>query len=56
MHPEKVQAFIIQNGNAYDEGLGEFWNPIKDWWNNKTPENEKKLLSCDSRDNKVAIY
>lgn len=43
MHPEKVQAFIIQNGNAYDEGLGEFWNPIKDWWNNKTPENEKKL-------------
>jgi len=43
MHPEKVQAFIIQNGNAYDEGLGEFWNPIKDWWNNKTSENEKKL-------------
>jgi pimeloyl-ACP methyl ester carboxylesterase len=43
MHPEKVQAFIIQNGNAYDEGLEEFWNPIKDWWNNKTPENEKKL-------------
>jgi pimeloyl-ACP methyl ester carboxylesterase len=43
MHPEKVRAFIIQNGNAYDEGLGEFWNPIKDWWNNKTSENEKKL-------------
>ena len=43
MHPEKVQAFIIQNGNAYDEGLGEFWNPIKDWWKNKTLENEKKL-------------
>jgi pimeloyl-ACP methyl ester carboxylesterase len=43
MHPEKVQAFIIQNGNAYDEGLGEFWNPIKDWWNNKTLENENKL-------------
>jgi pimeloyl-ACP methyl ester carboxylesterase len=43
MRPEKVQAFIIQNGNAYDEGLGEFWNPIKDWWNNKTSENEKKL-------------
>ena len=43
MHPEKIQAFIIQNGNSYDEGLAEFWNPIKDWWNNKTPENEKKL-------------
>jgi len=43
MHPEKIQAFIIQNGNAYDEGLEDFWNLIKDWWNNKTLENEKKL-------------
>jgi pimeloyl-ACP methyl ester carboxylesterase len=43
MHPEKIQAFIIQNGNAYDKGLEDFWNPIKDWWNNKTLENEKKL-------------
>ena len=31
-NPEKVDSFIIQNGNAYDEGLGEFWNPIKNWW------------------------
>ncbi len=42
-HPEKVQAFIVQNGNAYDEGLGEFWEPIKAWWKDKTFENEKKL-------------
>ena len=42
-HPERVQSFIIQNGNAYDEGLEEFWNNIKAWWNDKTTENEKKL-------------
>ena len=42
-HPEKVQAFIVQNGNAYDEGLEEFWEPIKAWWKDKTFENEKKL-------------
>ena len=42
-HPQRVQAFIVQNGNAYDEGLEEFWNPIKTWWNDKTKENEKKL-------------
>ena len=42
-HPERVQAFIVQNGNAYDEGLEEFWNNIKAWWNDKTFENEKKL-------------
>ncbi len=29
MHPERVQALIVQNGNAYEEGLLEFWDPIK---------------------------
>ena len=31
-HPERVSALIVQNGNAYEEGLGKFWDPIKvDW-------------------------
>jgi len=35
-HPEKVQSLIIQNGNAYAEGLREFWKPLKAYWKNKT--------------------
>ncbi len=31
-HPERVSALIVQNGNAYDEGLREFWEPIKAYW------------------------
>ncbi len=31
-HPEKVSALIIQNGNAYEEGLKAFWDPIKAYW------------------------
>jgi pimeloyl-ACP methyl ester carboxylesterase len=31
-HPERVTALVIQNGNAYDEGLREFWTPIKAYW------------------------
>ncbi|NVM79646.1 pimeloyl-ACP methyl ester carboxylesterase [Duganella sp. SG902] len=31
-HPERVQTLIIQNGNAYTEGLGAFWDPIKAYW------------------------
>lgn len=31
-HPERIGAIVSQNGNAYVEGLGEFWNPIKDFW------------------------
>jgi pimeloyl-ACP methyl ester carboxylesterase len=42
-HPERIQAFIIQNGNAYEEGLETFWDDWKAWWNDKTPDNEAKL-------------
>jgi pimeloyl-ACP methyl ester carboxylesterase len=31
-HPERVTALVVQNGNAYDEGLREFWNPLKAYW------------------------
>jgi pimeloyl-ACP methyl ester carboxylesterase len=32
-HPERVTALVVQNGNAYDEGLdNDFWKPIKAYW------------------------
>jgi len=42
-YPERVDTLIIQNGNAYDEGLREFWDPIKVYWNDRTPENAEPL-------------
>ncbi|MEM6434791.1 MAG: alpha/beta hydrolase [Cyanobacteria bacterium P01_D01_bin.115] len=42
-HPERVQALIIQNGNAYDEGLREFWDPLKAYWADRTEENAAPL-------------
>jgi pimeloyl-ACP methyl ester carboxylesterase len=42
-HPERVQGLVIQNGNAYDEGLREFWNPIKKYWKEATPANRAAL-------------
>jgi pimeloyl-ACP methyl ester carboxylesterase len=50
-YPERIQTLIIQNGNAYDEGLRDFWEPIKAYWKDRTPENEgpmRKLLTIDS--------
>ena len=33
-HPERITAIVVQNGNAYDEGLdNDFWKPIKAYWN-----------------------
>ncbi len=46
-HPERVQALIVQNGNAYAEGLAnDFWKPIKAYWANETPENAAPLLQA----------
>jgi len=42
-YPERVDTLIIQNGNAYDEGLREFWDPIKEYWNDRTPEKAEPL-------------
>ena len=42
-YPQRVQALIIQNGLAYEEGLLEFWDPIKKYWNEYTVENGKAL-------------
>ena len=42
-YPEKVQALIVQNGNAYDEGLTAFWDPLRKLWKNPSEENKKPL-------------
>jgi pimeloyl-ACP methyl ester carboxylesterase len=42
-HPDRVQALIVQNGNAYDEGLLEFWDPIKKYWTDPTHENREAI-------------
>lgn len=40
-YPERVTGFVSQNGNAYLEGLGSAWNPIKTYWDNPTEQNRK---------------
>ena len=42
-HPERVQALIVQNGNAYEEGLREFWKPFRVYWKERTEKNAAPL-------------
>lgn len=42
-HPERITAIISQNGNAYEEGLSEGWNPIQKYWKEPTAENRAAL-------------
>jgi pimeloyl-ACP methyl ester carboxylesterase len=42
-HPERVTAIVTQNGNAYEEGLGDAWAPIRKYWAEPTAENRDVL-------------
>ncbi|MGA8671730.1 MAG: alpha/beta fold hydrolase [Terracidiphilus sp.] len=41
--PERVAALISQNGNAYEQGLSDGWNPIRAYWQSPTEENRSNL-------------
>ena len=42
-HPDRVTAIVSQNGNAYEEGLGDAWGPIRKYWAEPTAENRNVL-------------
>jgi pimeloyl-ACP methyl ester carboxylesterase len=42
-HPDRLTAIISQNGNAYEEGLSEGWNPIRAYWQEPSPPNREAL-------------
>lgn len=41
--PKKVSALVVQNGNAYEDGLKDFWNPIRAHWKLNTKETREAL-------------
>jgi pimeloyl-ACP methyl ester carboxylesterase len=42
-HAERVTVIVSQNGNAYDEGLGDAWGPIRKYWAQPTTENREVI-------------
>jgi len=43
-HPERISGIVVQNGNAYEEGLAEaFWGPVKAYWADPSAENRARL-------------
>ncbi len=44
-HPDRVTAIVVQNGNAYDEGLeNDFWKPLKAYWQEPTSLEKRNAL------------
>jgi pimeloyl-ACP methyl ester carboxylesterase len=42
-HPERIRAIVSQNGNAYEEGLGDAWAPIRRYWSEPTATNREAI-------------
>ncbi len=42
-HPERITGIVSQNGNAFEEGLSDGWNPIQRYWQEPTKENREAL-------------
>jgi len=44
-HPDRIAAIVVQNGNAYDEGLdNDFWKPIKEYWKDPTSKEKRDAI------------
>jgi len=54
--PERVTALVIQNGNAYDEGLKTFWDPIKTYWNDGSKASRDALLGLVTLETTIFQY
>jgi pimeloyl-ACP methyl ester carboxylesterase len=42
-HPEAIQGIVVQNGNAYEEGISGAFDPMKPFWAKRNPETEKPV-------------
>ena len=55
-HPEKIERIIVQNGNAYDEGIGPQWDEVKDFWEHPTKEKKQKVYAFLSEEGTKVQY
>ncbi|MGW6750146.1 alpha/beta fold hydrolase [Streptomyces sp. NPDC055006] len=42
-HPERISAIVSQNGNAYEDGLSEAWNPVQAYWKEPSAANREAI-------------
>jgi pimeloyl-ACP methyl ester carboxylesterase len=55
-HPDRITGLIIQNGNAYDEGLKDFWDPIKTYWSDGSSASRNALHKLVAPETTVFQY
>jgi len=55
-HPERITALVVQNGNAYEEGLREFWAPFRRYWSSGAAADRDSLRRAFSPEGTRWVY
>jgi pimeloyl-ACP methyl ester carboxylesterase len=55
-HPNAIEGIVVQNGNAYVEGIGAAFDPMKPFWANRNPETEKPVRDLLKKETTVFQY
>ncbi len=55
-HPDAIEGIVVQNGNAYAEGIGPAFDPMKPFWKNRNAETEKPVRELLSKKTTVFQY
>ena len=55
-HPDAIEGFVVQNGNAYAEGIGAGFDAMKPFWANRNPETEKPVRELLKKETTIFQY
>lgn len=55
-HQEAIESIIVQNGNAYVEGIGGAFDPMKPFWGNRNSETEKPVRELLTKETTIFQY
>ena len=55
-HPDAIQGIVVQNGNAYVEGIGPAFDPMKPFWANRNPDTEKPVRDLLKKEMTIFQY
>jgi pimeloyl-ACP methyl ester carboxylesterase len=55
-HPEAIQGIVVQNGNAYVEGIGPAFDPMKPFWKDRNAETEKPVRALLTKETTIFQY
>jgi pimeloyl-ACP methyl ester carboxylesterase len=55
-HQDAIEGIVVQNGNAYAEGIGEAFNPMKPFWKDRNATTEKPVRSLLTKEATIFQY